>query len=192
MVFVGLTAALLLTSARGPAAVVEAGNAQVHKLLQSGEATVESLASKADDFVDFVELARRALGADWAKLTKTQQDEFSRTMRGLLRASYAQRAIQEGRGQSSVVYGKEKLSRNEAEVETTLEVKGGSFPVLYRLFRRGGQWRIYDVVTDDVSLVATYRDQFRQLIAKRGYDGLLSTLRAKKEQLERTTSASAR
>ena len=35
-----------------------------------------------------------------------------------------------------------------------------------------------------VPLVSTYNDQFRQLIAKKGYDGLLSTLKKRRDQLE--------
>ncbi len=183
--------ALALSSNPGPLAVVKAADQEVQKLLQSGNATTGKLAAKADLYVDFGELAKRTLGKDWAGLKKRQQDDFSNTMKGLLRANYAQKAISDGRGGATFEYGDEKIEGDEATVSTTLVVKTDRFPVLYRLCRAGAKapWRIYDVVTDDVSLVATYTDQFRQVMAKKGFDGLLASLRAKKEQLEKDGAA---
>ena len=66
-----------------------------------------ALAARADEFVDFAELAKRAMGAEWAKLNKKQQDDFSQTMKGLLRASYAQKAVNDGRGGAGGVWRRE-------------------------------------------------------------------------------------
>jgi phospholipid transport system substrate-binding protein len=179
-----LAVALLTASPAAPVEVVKSGNAEVQRLLANKEATVDKLAQTADTFVDFGELAKRALGAEWEKLSKKQQGEFSGTMRGLLRASYAQKAL--GQGTAQIKYGAEKTTGNEAEVPTTLVVNKEEVPVVYKLFRAAPakEWRIYDVITDDVSLVGTYRDQFRKLISEKGYEGLLAALKAKREQLE--------
>lgn len=178
--------ALALSLTAGPTEVVKRGNDEVQKILKSESGTVDKLAAKADEFIDFPELAKRALGDEWPKLNKKQQGEFSDTMKGLLRASYAQRAVSEGKGGSDLNYGAEKVDGNEATVSTTVAVKKDKVPVDYKLFRLDAksQWRIYDVITDDVSLVSTYNDQFRQLIAKKGYDGLLTTLKKRRDQLE--------
>lgn len=175
----------------GPLALVKTADAEVQKVLQSDAPTVEKLAAKADEFIDFSELAKRALGKEWAGLTRKQQEEFTATMKGVLRASYAQKAISDGRGSAKVEYGEETIDGNEASVKTTLIIKQDRFPVVYKLFRPDAKsaWKIFDVVTDDVSLVSTYNDQFRQVIAKKGFDGLLRSLKAKKEQLEKTTTA---
>lgn len=181
-----ISAILALTLAAtnpGPAEVVRQGNDELQKILSSKDVTVERLANKADEFVDFVELARRALDKEWDKLSPKQREEFSTTMKELLRASYAQKAI--GQGQTKIAYGKAAVKENEAEVPTKLTVGKDDFPVVYRLYRLDEQspWRIFDVVTDEVSLMETYRDQFRQIIASKGYDGLLQTLQKKRDQL---------
>jgi phospholipid transport system substrate-binding protein len=187
LLFAPLIALCLTAAPAGPLGVVKDGNSEVHRILESADASVEKLAARADEFVDFVELAKRAMGKEWAKLSKKQQDEFTQTMKGLLRASYAQKALGDGKGGASTEYGGEKITGNEAIVSTTLVMKKDRFPVEYRLFRVDAKspWKIYDVVTDAVSLVATYQDQFRQLISKKGYDGLLTTLKAKRDQLEK-------
>ena len=98
----------------GPLAVVQAADAEVQRHLNA-KGTTEQLAAKADDYIDFTELARRSLGADWAGLTAAQRDAFSGTMKRFLRASYAQKAVNEGRGGSAAVsYGEEKVTGNEA------------------------------------------------------------------------------
>ncbi len=185
-----LALTLLTSSASTPTEVVKQGNAEVERVVSGKDASPDRLARVADTFLDFAELARRALGAEWAKLTAKQQAEFSTTMRGLLRASYAQRALVQGK--TELKFGAEKVTHHEAEVATTLTFAGDELPVIYRLHKSAdaAPWKIYDVVTDDISLVDTYRDQFRKVIAEKGVAGLLTTLKAKRDQLEKTVASS--
>ena len=181
-----LAATLLAAAPVGPLNVVKSGNADVQKAANAPGATVQSLASVVEKFVDFEELARRAMGDKaWAGLTPTQRKDFTDTMTGLLRASYAQKAI--GQAKAEVKYGKESVQGNEATVDTQLTVKTDQVPVDYKLFRTSPktEWRIYDVVTDEVSLVETYSGQFRKILQTKGFDGLLSTLKSKRAQLEK-------
>jgi phospholipid transport system substrate-binding protein len=92
-----------------------------------------------------------------------------------------------------VEYGKEAVTGNEATVATTVKVKQDVVPVEYKLFRENekGEWRIYDIVTDDVSLLETYQGQFRKLLADKGFDGLLTTLKNKRAQLEKSGATPA-
>ncbi len=169
-----------------PLEVVKNGNSEVQKIAAEVNPT-EKLAARAEDFVDFGELAKRALGKDWPKLTGPQQVDFAQTMKVLLRASYASKAQTEGKGKLSTEYGQEQIAGNEATVGTTLVMNNDRFPVDYKLYRRDEKspWKIYDVVTDSVSLVAAYQDQFRVLINTKGIDGLINTLKAKREKLEK-------
>ncbi|MBZ4422061.1 phospholipid-binding protein MlaC [Myxococcus sp. RHSTA-1-4] len=186
-----LAAALIAAAPASPLSVVKSGNADVQKAANAPGATAESLAGVVEKFVDFEELAKRALGdKTWATLTPAQQKEFTTTMTGLLRASYAQKAI--GQAQAQVKYGKESVQGSEATVNTLLTVKKDQIPVDYRLYRAGkGEWRIYDVITDEVSLVDTYKGQFRKLLNDKGFDGLLSTLKSKRAQLEKENAEQA-
>jgi len=184
-----LIAAVLLTAAPGPLEVVKSGNADVQKVASAPGAKVEQLTKAVERFVDFGELSKRALGKQWDTLTPAQRKDFSETMQGLLKASYAQKAL--GQGKAQVEYGKESVQGNEATVATTVKVKQDVVPVEYKLFRENekSEWRIYDIVTDDVSLLETYQGQFRKLMADKGFDGLLSTLKSKRAQLEKNNGA---
>lgn len=184
-----LIAATLLAATPTPLEVVKAGNADVQKAANAPGATVEQLATVVEKFVDFEELAKRALGKKWDELTPAQRKDFADTMKGLLRASYAQKAI--GQAKADVKYGKETIKGGEATVNTIVTMKKDQIPVDYKLYKvagKGGGWRIYDVVTDEVSLVETYAGQFRKLIADKGFEGLLSTLKTKRAQLEKSAN----
>jgi phospholipid transport system substrate-binding protein len=191
MIVIALAA--LVTAAPGPLAIVKAADADVQKVLAK-DATIEKLATTADGYIDFIELAKRALGKkEWDKLDKKKQDDFSATMKGLLRASYAQKALGDSKNGAVFEFSSEDIQGNEAVVKSTLVVKQDRFPVTYKLYRADakGVWRIYDVVTDEVSLVGTYADQFRKLIANKGFDGLLASLKSKREQLEKSPATEA-
>lgn len=187
-----LAATLLAAAPVTPLDVVKAGNTEVQKAASAPGATSAQLATVVEKFVDFEELSKRALGKTWDTLTPAQRTDFTETMRGLLRASYAQKAI--GQGNAAVKYGKEAVKGEEATVNTTITVKKDQIPVDYKLYKPAagkGAWRVYDVVTDEVSLVETYRGQFRKLITDQGFDGLLKTLKAKREQLEKAGAQKA-
>lgn len=178
-----LAATLLAAAPVTPLNVVKAGNTEVQKAASAPGATVAQVATVAEKFVDFDELSKRALGKTWDTLTPAQRKDFSETMRGLLRASYAQKAI--GQANATVKYGKEVVKGEEATVNTTITVKKDQIPVDYKLYKTSkGTWRVYDVITDEVSLMDTYRGQLRKLLASQGFDGMLKTLKAKREQLE--------
>lgn len=181
---------VLAIAGRNPLEVVKDANSEVQQVLKEPNPTVQKLATKADAFVDFGELTKRALGKEWEKMPRKKQQEFASTMKGVIRASYAQKALNQGT--ANVNYEGHTVNGNEAEVPTTIAVKNDKFPVAYRLYRANPKagWRIYDIVTDEVSLVETYRGQFRKIINEKGVDGLLNTLKSKKEQLEKGGTSS--
>ena len=47
------------------------------------------------------------------------------------------------------------------------------------LHQVGGQWRIFDVVTEGSSMVMNYRNQFGRIIKKDGFAELLRKMKSK-------------
>jgi phospholipid transport system substrate-binding protein len=173
-----------------PLQVVRAGHDHVQEVLRSRDPKGgERLDARASEFIDFAELARRSLAEQWGQLTGAQQAEFITTTRELLQASYGKNLFndQQLAAGSEQHWGGEKIDGNEARVSSKLLALNETWSVEYRLYRANAEspWRVYDVVTDDVSLVDTYRAQFKKVIAKKGYQGLLAALKARKAQLER-------
>jgi phospholipid transport system substrate-binding protein len=57
--------------------------------------------------------------------------------------------------------------------------KGDPLSVSYRLHLMADDWKIYDVVIDDISLVSNFRSQFSRILAYGSFDELLRKMREK-------------
>ena len=80
-----------------------------------------------------------------------------------------------------VVFGKEtKLSENTVEIQSEILTQSRSVPLNYRMISHGkGEWKVYDVVIEGISLVMNYRSQFREILSSKPPESLLKTLREK-------------
>ena len=56
---------------------------------------------------------------------------------------------------------------------------GDQVPVVYMLKRMGDDWKVYDLVIDDVSIDNNYRSQFDQVIASSSYQELVKRIKQK-------------
>jgi phospholipid transport system substrate-binding protein len=64
-----------------------------------------------------------------------------------------------------------KAERKGRKAETTIDYKLAD--------KGGGKWAVYDVITDDVSLLRNYRSEFGRIIKKDGFAVLLSKMKKK-------------
>jgi len=71
------------------------------------------------------------------------------------------------------------LSENQAEVQTMIITSSKEIPISYRIILRGGVWKVYDVVVENVSLVQNYRTQFNEILAKNTFEELMKILQKK-------------
>ncbi|WP_447986340.1 MlaC/ttg2D family ABC transporter substrate-binding protein [Nitrospira sp. Nam74] len=127
------------------------------------------------------EMAKRTLGAQWAKMNEKQRLEFVDLFRTLLTNTYIGRI--ESYSGEQIQYVNERLQDGFAEVRTKVSSGKTEFPMDYRLLNKSGDWHVYDIVLDGVSLVANYRGQFNKIIHSSGYDDLVEKLRTKSEKI---------
>lgn len=126
---------------------------------------------------NFNEMAKRSLGPEWSKRSKEEQDEFADTFAKLLASTYLDRVETATRGMITV--DKEKVQFPRAIVRTTVASRGETFPIDYKLQYSDGAWRVYDVVIENIGLVANYRSEFAGIIRKEEFSGLMKKLREK-------------
>jgi phospholipid transport system substrate-binding protein len=127
---------------------------------------------------DFSEMAKRSLGAEWRRLNPSQQQEFVGLFTDLLRDAYVA-DIESYKGEK-VLYTRETQEDQFATVHTMLRSpEGTEYSLEYRLRLIGKDWKAYDVVIENVSIVNNYRSQFARLINKSSYDGLIRALKEK-------------
>jgi len=127
---------------------------------------------------DEVELAKRTLARNWNKLNDAQRREFVQLFHQVLEKTYADRIL--AYSNEKVVYVKEiPLAGNQVEVQTKIITASKEVPISYRVIQLGGNWKVYDVVIENISLVMNYRTQFNDILAKNTPEQLLDILRKK-------------
>jgi phospholipid transport system substrate-binding protein len=131
-----------------------------------------------DRHFDYREMAKRSLGAAWNKLSNAQRDEFVRLFAELLEASYADK-IDHYAKRVRIDYTGESLDGEYAEVRTVVVRPNDRIPISYRLLNESGNWMVYDVTIEGVSLVSNYRSQFSRIISESSYAELVKRLRTK-------------
>jgi len=126
---------------------------------------------------DFSEMARRSLGSHW-KNQKERQEEFVAVFTKFVENTYVSKV--ESFKDEKIVFARERIEQNLAEVGTQIvPSKGEPFSLNYKLHLVGNDWKIYDVVIENISLVNNYRSQFNRILANASFDELLKKLREK-------------
>ena len=127
---------------------------------------------------DFTEMGKRALGANWRRRTPKEQEEFVRLFSELLEHAYAD--IIESYTDEKIVYSGERLDGSYADVNSKiLTGKGEEFSINYKAHLINGEWRVYDVIVENISMVNNFRSQFNRVIANSSYEELIRRLRDK-------------
>ena len=126
---------------------------------------------------DWFEMAKQALGKHWSTVPN-RQHEFVAVFAEFLGNSYIGKIG--SYKDEKIVFVHESIEKNLAQVNTKIiPSKGESTSVNYRLHRVQEEWKIYDVVVEDISVVANYRSQFNRILANGSFDDLIKRLKEK-------------
>jgi phospholipid transport system substrate-binding protein len=128
---------------------------------------------------NFAEMSKRSLGANWNDLSSSEQAEFTSVFSELLARTYLSKIETVKPGMVKVE--SEQVENPRAIVKTVVISKGDTFPIDYKLMNTNNSWQVYDVVIENIGLVANYRNEFSGIIRKEKFSGLMERLRKKIE-----------
>jgi phospholipid transport system substrate-binding protein len=136
---------------------------------------------------DFRAMSQRTLATNWKKTTDEEKDKFVALFAQLIESSYVGKL--ESYNDERVDYPGEKVNGRKAVVETLIISASADIPVDYRLYlSSGGQWLVYDVIIEGVSLISNYRSSYQEIMKKEGFNGLLAKMQEKIDELSSTPS----
>ncbi len=145
------------------------------------QAKEEKVLAIINGIFDYTELSRRTLSRNWDKLNADQQGEFQDLFSKLLRNVYMDRIL--AYRDEKVVFQKETvLSPERVEVKSKVLTATAEIPMHYRMIKKNGAWKVYDVVIEGVSMVNNYRSQFNQILTKNSPEEMLKILRKKVDE----------
>jgi phospholipid transport system substrate-binding protein len=162
---------------------------QVEEIAQSVIAVLESDASQeqkhkkitgiADDHFAFDTIAKLSLARSWRDFSPAEQEEFVVLFREFLAKRYGGQ-FDTYDGDTVTLLGERTEPRGDQTVQTQLlRPTGVKVAIDYRMRQREGKWQVIDVTIEGVSLVSSFRSQFRDILKTGTPQDLLSQLREK-------------
>ena len=184
-----IAAALLLLAGApawaGPTDQLREYTDQVIKVLddpsmarQDRRAAVRKIAHEA---FDVAETAQRVLARHWQARTQAEREEFTQLFADLLERTYIARMDEYGG--ERIRYVSESIDGKLASVRARITTRNGTeVAVESRMNLRGDRWLIYDILIENVSLVANYRSQFDRIVRSSSYEELVRRLKTKRDE----------
>ena len=125
------------------------------------------------------QLARWLMGPHWKDLGEEKQQDFTALLSRLLREAAYPRAA-EFLSSTQISYGENHVEGKEALVETLVADPGeGQVGINYRLHNIDGEWKVWDVQLDGVSMAGNLRKQVQSVMARKSYQELVERMQKK-------------
>jgi phospholipid transport system substrate-binding protein len=136
----------------------------------------------AGELLDYGELTKRAMANHWETINPKQQSDLVATLKELIERNYVKQL--KSNLDYKVEYTDEKVKGDQAEVQSIVKVrtkgKSTDAEIVYKMHKvKEGAWLVWDVVTDEVSLMRNYKTQFNKIITESGFDELLKKMKKK-------------
>jgi len=123
----------------------------------------ESLFNKAfTEAVDLKGVGQFVLGTAWKKATETERADFLQAFTDLTVKTWANR-FDAYSGQEIVFQGSRNAERGQLYVDSVIQDKQ-PVEVIWRLRPSKDSYKIVDIIIEDVSMVSTYRNDYRSFL----------------------------
>ena len=128
-------------------------------------------------YADLPEMSKRVLPPKvWNNATASQRVEFQREFTRLVIRTYAS-ALTSYQDQEIKIYPARASAGNSVEIRSVITSSNSSpISVTYRLLKSGGNWKLYDMSVEGVSLISSFRSQFADILARGNMQDLLKKM----------------
>jgi phospholipid transport system substrate-binding protein len=128
-----------------------------------------------DNRFDFELMGQLALGKFWRSVDSVERQHFLRLFAELLKNTYVRR-VNSYSGEK-IIFTKQVIRKNLALIYSYYNKNNDQFSINYKMKKNGnGQWLVFDVVIEGVSVVKQYRKQFGQILQNESMQALIKRL----------------
>lgn len=182
-----LTAATIVSADASPTDAIRSSVDSILTLLQDKGMDPASRRKEMRKVInarfDFRAMSQRTLATNWKKTSDEQKQEFVQLFAQLIENTYIGRI--EAYTDEKVDYPGEKIKGKKAVVETLILTPSVDIPINYKVYqKKNGEWWVYDVIIEGISLISNYRSSYQEIVKKEGFDGLIAKMKAKIKELE--------
>lgn len=127
--------------------------------------------------IDFYVAAQWVLGKYWRNASESQRLRFVEEFRALLLNTYLRSITTYRENVIRILPLRSTPQADRAEVSAEVDQPNGpTLHIDFRLHRAAGEWLVYDISVDGISLVTTHRSSFSREISEQGLDSLITRL----------------
>ena len=166
----------LLLAINDPAIQIKETSENILEILYSDSHNIEEeiLAYLSDNYnLDII--IRRTLGRNWNKINSEHQQRVVALIKRLVLRAYIDGM--RGKRKPDIKYSDTRfISSKRAEVPTSIYFSDKPIALTYRVGLVSGQWEIFDIVVENISIVLTYRNQFDVFFTNNTSDALIEKL----------------
>lgn len=123
-------------------------------------------------------ISKLVLGRNWRSATPEQRTRFQSAFKNSLIRNYAD-ALLENYDSADAKFQSLRLVGGETDVTVKAELirkVGSPIAVGFSMQLVGNDWKVYDVIIENLSLVTNFRGQFNEEIKKGGLDALITRI----------------
>lgn len=145
-------------------------------------------------YVDLETMSRLVLGKHWRTATPEQRTRFTAEFRTLMVRFYVSALLDDPKQIDSILERADTIitflpgssgdDPNKSIVRSEVHLPNGQVvPVVFNLHNKSGQWRVFDVNVEGISLIINYRNSFSEQVVQNGLDSLISDLATRNKTL---------
>ncbi|SJM89345.1 Toluene tolerance family protein [Crenothrix polyspora] len=136
---------------------------------QNFASVVQFVKTVIDPHTDFDKISPLVLGKHWKTATPTEQEGFKQEFQTLLIRAYSRAFVEYNNWTISYLPVETASDAKKVIVKTkVMQPSIQAIEVNYRMFLSNGEWKVYDILIEGVSLVTTYRSTFSDEIQSKG------------------------
>ena len=148
----------------------------VFAVLQKGDLDQQAKKQEINAIVtpmfDFELMAKLTLGKKhWLGLPREKREKFTELYIEMLKTSYLDKLALYT--DEKVIYEPPARAKKKVHVPTQLVSKDRKTSILYKLYKPGDDWKVYDLEIQGVSIIRSYRSQFNESLKNGTIDDLL-------------------
>jgi phospholipid transport system substrate-binding protein len=132
------------------------------------------ISDRIKDSFDFRSMSQSLLETHWDKASPEEKrlcvEYFSQYLETIYRKHI------ESHTNHSVRYAGESINGKNAVVNTFIIGDSDEIPVSYKMRQNNGEWTVYDVLINEVSLMDSHRSVLSSILQSEGIEGLFRTL----------------
>lgn len=136
-------------------------------------------------YVDFKYASYKVMGRHLKKTTETQRTEFVEEFKTYLVNVYGHMLLEFEQQKIKIIDNNNYKERRIVSVAVHINDKNGKLTQLafkLRKNKKTGEWKVFDVIAEGISMLSTKQSEINELIEKNGIDTVIEMLNTKNEE----------